>query len=317
MIRPTVRHASTRSERFLKAFGPAWVISAVAHALVFGTLFWIFAPTRTTVATPPAAVINTGLPTTDELDLGDVTELNLGEPQADSRAAGTSTAVADPGAGDRPSLAAGRAEDPFAVPLNKGDLLAGLGDLSGRDDGRFPSGFAGAGGGSASFFGTAARGNRFAILADNSGSMQGTPLTVLKAEITSTLARSRGSAQFYVTFFSSEADPQPLKRWTADRNEVAAVSKWVQGIQTANGTSPVVGFQHVLKLKPPPDVVYLMTDGEFDPREVEQIRTLNQALRPPAVIHTVAFGGKQGEAELKMIAKQAKGTYRYVAGPKP
>ncbi|MDY3560004.1 VWA domain-containing protein [Gemmata sp. JC673] len=315
MIRPTVRHARSRYERFLKAFGPAWVVSSVAHALVFGALFWIFGPTRTTVATPPKAVINTGLPTTDELDLGDVTELNLGDPQTDSRAARTPTAVADPGAGDWTPLAAGRAEDPFAVPLNKGDLLAGLGDLSGRDDGRFPLGFAGAG--SASFFGTAARGNRFAILADNSGSMAGTPLTVLKAEITSTLARSRGNAQFYVTFFSGEADPQPIKRWTADRNEVAAVSKWVQGIQTANGTSPVVGFQHVLKLKPPPDVVYLMTDGEFDRREVEQIRVLNQALRPPAVIHTVAFGGQQGEAELKMIARQAKGTYRYVAGPKP
>jgi len=167
----------------------------------------------------------------------------------------------------------------------------------------------------ATFFGTTARGSRFAIIADNSGSMRGAPMDYLKTEIAKTLTKSSGNAKFYVTFFNTTATSQTLNHWTAGRDDIAAVNSWVKSMQTGGGTVPLSGFEHVLKLKPPPDVVYFMTDGNFDPREAEQILALNKALKPPAVIHTIALGGRAGEPLLKQIASQSKGTYRFVPTP--
>lgn len=317
VIRPTVLPTGARSDWLLKAGAPAWLISSVVHALILVVLICTIGSARQPAETASSAVINTSAPDTNESDTGYPIEVDLGKHEIDTRAAGDTTAsdaidATLQGLNDVPGLATGSADDKSATPLNSGDLLAGLGSFKGGDAPY--QGFAGSG--TANFFGTAARGNRFAILADNSGSMQGAPLMYLKTEITNTLARSRGSAQFYVTFFSSEATPQPLKRWTTNRTDVTAVSTWVKGVETANGTVPITGFEHVLRLKPPPDVVYFMTDGEFDPREVEQIRKLNQTLNPPAVIHTIAFVGQKGERELRQIAKEAKGTYRFIPGPK-
>ncbi len=170
------------------------------------------------------------------------------------------------------------------------------------------------GGGEANFLGTASRGNRFCIIADNSGSMAGAPLEYVKAEILKTVGNARGSAKFHVVFFSDQARDQPSAKWVSGKTETADLAAWVSRIGPEGGTSPIVGFNVALKLDPAPDVIYLMTDGGFDPNEVQAIAAQNAKLKKPAVIHTIAFLNRSGEQQLKKIALDGNGTYRFVAG---
>lgn len=322
VIRPSAHVPTSDYDRLVRSYVPAWAISSVVHALIVILLIFAIGSTRPTDARPTGEVIDTTASTAGLTELENSLELKtVGSADSESRSAGDlsrndpTEVAAVQGLNDLPSSASGRADDSFSALLKDGGALAGLGSTNGSDSPLSHMGAGGDGVGSASFFGTPAKGKRFAIIADNSQSMQGAPLVYLKNEIINTLNRSRGNTQFYVTFFSNEALPQPLKGWTVSREDITAVNTWVKGVNVAGGTVPITGFDHVLRLNPPPDVVYFMTDGQFDAGEVEQIRLLNQALKPPAVIHTVAFGSRSGENELKLIAKQSKGTYRYVASP--
>lgn len=202
-----------------------------------------------------------------------------------------------------------------------GDALEGL-ELSignaggGGGTGGEGFGFGGRAGGAgeASFMGTTARGSRFCILADNSGSMNGPPLEFVKDEILKTIGNARGPARFTVVFFNSVAELPPQPKWISGKAEVANLANWVNGIHARNGTSPVRGMEMALRFDPPPDVIYLMTDGLFDAVEVQQINALNRRLKRPAQIHTIAFMQRAGEVLLKQIAQDGKGTYRFVPG---
>ena len=57
-----------------------------------------------------------------------------------------------------------------------------------------------------------------------------------------------------------------------------------------------------------------MTDGGFSPNEVGQIDALNKRLKKPAVVHSICFLNNVGEPQLRRIAADAKGTYRFVPG---
>ncbi len=170
------------------------------------------------------------------------------------------------------------------------------------------------GAGEASFLGTTAKGHRFCIIADNSGSMNGPPLEYVKDEILKTIGNAKGSAKFTVVFFNSFAELPPNPRWISGRDELATIANWVNGVHARNGTSPMRGMEAALLFDPPPDVIYLMTDGLFDAAEVQMIKALNRRLKRPAQIHTIAFMQRGGELLLKQIAQDAKGTYRFVPG---
>jgi hypothetical protein len=83
----------------------------------------------------------------------------------------------------------------------------------------------------------------------------------------------------------------------------------------ANGaTNPLPGFEIIFTLKPRPDAIYFMTDGEFDPTVVEAVASLNQKSRIP--IHCVCLGPEAATENMRKIAKASKGTF-IVIGAKP
>ena len=119
--------------------------------------------------------------------------------------------------------------------------------------------------------------------------MNGPPLAYVKVEINKTLNAAR-SAKFYIVFFNSRAEPQPNKKWTSGKKDIDALTAWVQGVNAGGGTQPVTGFLAAFQIDPPPDVIYFMTDGQFDPQQVQQIKAMNAKLKKPATIHGIAFG---------------------------
>ena len=319
VIRVVYELPDSRLRRVATVFLPAWVISSMVHVALLGGLILAFGRipvpeskvvVETTLSRPDAADDELlPLELTVESDLLDPGSLRT--PTTDP-VAGTAQ-----GLSDLPPVASGTADDLSAAKMaTDGNVMTGLGSLTGGDEFKMGGGLgAGGGGGKATFLGTTARGSRFAIVADNSGSMRGVPMEYLKNEIAKTLNQSSGNAKFFVTFFNSLAVPQPLDKWAATRTDIAAVNSWVRSMNAGGGTAPLAGFQQVFLQKPPPDVVFFMTDGQFDPRVADQIVALNKELKTPAVIHTIALGGKSAEPLMRQIAAQTKGTYRFVPLP--
>jgi hypothetical protein len=204
---------------------------------------------------------------------------------------------------------------PDAIPIDVQMVPSG-GTTSGEGgfgmDAFAPGGKGGGVGGGANFMGAGASGSRFCIIADRSFSMAGARLEYAKSEVLKTISDLRGGARFFVIFFDDIAHPMPSDRWLSSR-EVSLVADWVSKVSPGGGTEPVPGFRAAFNLNPKPDVIFFMTDGEFDPTAPAEIARMNAATGKKVIIHTICFGDRSGERQMRLIADQSGGKYRYVA----
>lgn len=163
--------------------------------------------------------------------------------------------------------------------------------------------------GEATFFGLSAAGNNFVFVVDRSGSMAGAPLTRAKAELLKCVHRMPAHVNVLILFFDNDilVDPAGPGKLTAARLE--SMERWVNRVTTGSGTDPRVGMQHALTQSPPPDAVFLLTDGEFTNDTPAFIHHLNNN---GSTIHTVALVSRAGESLLKQIADQNNGDYKFV-----
>lgn len=209
-----------------------------------------------------------------------------------------------------------------------GPIESGLGGAGGGDIGAgagLGSGGSGSGKG-ASFFGVEAQGSRFLYICDNSGSMNwdqdgvanGKRLRILKRELSSSIAGLLEHMQFYVVFFNSTAFPinaestkwliarESGKRWASDK---------VAKVEPFGGTEPWPAFEIAFAMKPTPDAIYFMTDGNFDPAVAMRIAQINVGSRK-IPIHCITLVDRSGEETMRKIAADSGGTYTHVDGSK-
>ncbi len=177
-------------------------------------------------------------------------------------------------------------------------------------------GILGSGGGAlgegASFMGISAKGSRFCVIADRSGSMVGPKLQHLKQEILETLSGMKGKERFQVVLFNHEGQPFPETGWRHPKADFDRLKSWLESIEAAGGTYPTPAFREAFKLSPRPDVIFFMTDGQFDPAVVDEVAGLNRGKE--TVIHTISFVDQGAEALMKKIASDSGGKYRHVSG---
>ena len=193
--------------------------------------------------------------------------------------------------------------------------MAGGGDV-GSGIGSGLGGGGGGGGGGASFFGVEARGTRFAFIVDVSGSMQANgKIEALRQELTQSISALADNAHFFVVLFSTDA--KVLGGRTTWQPAGAPGKRWARGlietISADGNTVPFPAFQIVLGMRPRPDAIYFMTDGEFDEGLVDQLKLMNRGVR--VAIHCICFETRESEAHMKRIAKDSGGTYTFVPGP--
>lgn len=191
--------------------------------------------------------------------------------------------------------------------------LSGAGDVGGGE-GLSDGLGGGGGGGGASFFGVEAQGSRFVFIVDVSGSMSvGGKIEALKAQLSRSIQNLVETSSFMVYTFSNDADPLGnSKDWVAALDER---KRWarraINTIVATGGTNPMNAFVMTFKLRPRPDAIYFMTDGEFDPSVADEVARMNTTRAP---IHCIAFGTRESEPLMKRIAAQSKGTYTFVQG---
>lgn len=214
----------------------------------------------------------------------------------------------------------------LTAPTLSSGGMSDLGSLTGGGDvnmdGGGGGGLGGSGGGSgASFFGVEAGGTRFALILDASGSMQGLRLQRLKRELSATIEGLAPDAQVSVILFSDT--PRPLRKrvqWVdataANKRELIAEVSLLTDTDLGPNTLVMPAFRMIFsQLRPRPDAIYLMTDGEFLDgvgSVPEEVALLNRAQERPVPIHAICFGDPRGEEHMKRIARQSGGTYTFV-----
>ena len=186
-------------------------------------------------------------------------EIRLGRQPAALALAAATEGKLDPGplvgSGGADGVALGLASLPGALATGMvvrrddnltGNFLVPLGFAGGNQgDGLFldPTGTGAGTPGKATFMGAEATGRHFLIIADSSGSMEGTKFERVVAEITATVKGLKSGAKFYVIFYDDSATPYPETHWLSGRRDIASLEHWMAGLDPGGLTNPLPAFQ--------------------------------------------------------------------------
>lgn len=199
-----------------------------------------------------------------------------------------------------------------------GTIGEGMGGAGGGDIGDGQGlGAGGSGGGAASFFGVEAKGSRFTYVLDVSGSMAGEKLQAMKNQLAESISGLQDHMSFYIILYSSDSRELGARsKWTL---ATLAGKKWaienINKLDAAGGTLPWSGFEKAFAIRPLPDAIYFMTDGEFDPSVADLIAMRNQGSKK-IPIHCLTFVNQEAEEVMRKIASTSSGTYAHIEGPK-
>jgi len=152
---------------------------------------------------------------------------------------------------------------------------------------------------------------RVVYLVDRSGSMTDS-LDYVKFELKKRLLELDEAVSFHVIFYSSGPPVEmPTRRLVpaTERNKRLA-SDFIDEVIAQGGTDPSRAFERAFAAGP--EVVYFLTDGEFDKAVVDQVRRLNADGK--VAVHTIQFlyTGEATERLLKQIARENGGRYKFV-----
>jgi hypothetical protein len=182
------------------------------------------------------------------------------------------------------------------------------------------------GGGPESFgTGSGGRGNPFppewieearkiVYVVDRSGSMTDS-IEYVKAELKRSVGELDEEKEFHVIFYSSgPCVEMPMRRLVdvTERNKRFSY-EFIDGVIAQGETDPSDALRRAFAVRP--EVIYLLTDGEFDRAIVGLVRSLNTGGK--VRVHTIGFlytqPGTSAEAVLKQIAAENGGNYKFVS----
>ncbi|MFQ5490233.1 MAG: hypothetical protein ACE5GE_05880, partial [Phycisphaerae bacterium] len=84
---------------------------------------------------------------------------------------------------------------------------------------------------------------------------------------------------------------------------------FVKTIQPEGSTDPIPAMRRALAVKP--DLIYFLTDGDFDPLLIEVLADWNQ--KQKVRIFTIAYVSQAGSVLLEQIARENGGEFKFVS----
>ncbi len=175
------------------------------------------------------------------------------------------------------------------------------------------------------FFGTAAKGNRFVFVVDNSSSMKGGRLEMAVAELIRTVNGLSPRQSFYVIFVSDKTYPMFYPRHETDMVPATPENKkrlaeWAPKAMLAAGKNRELINAMELAASLQPQAVYLLWDGDLRYSETVRLDVLSHLTQPNQwnfMVHTLGMGitSANNEQNLRTIAQAHHGIYRRVDVP--
>ena len=280
----------------------AWLLSIMYHVVLFAIMYalpWLtgVAKNRSDVPVPFTAVVGD----TDK----PIVKLSP-QPQLDAAAA---TTQADP-LEFRPEQFQPIKE---VATIRKGSDLSILGiGTGGSDFNKYGFKVASSNAGP-DFFGLGgqARGaRRIVYVVDRSGSMM-TTLHGVISELKESIGRLRRTQKFHVVFFNSgpPLENPPKRLVSAIQAHKRDAFRFFDTVVPGGSTDPKVAMRRAFSVDP--DLIYFLTDGEFDVRLLKTLDGLNRGRR--VRIFTIAYVSQEGAALLERIAREHNGEYRFVS----
>ena len=220
--------------------------------------------------------------------------------------------------------------DNGTMPVGAGGNSAnGSGKPTGSGSSRNRGGGGGRSGGpagSALFFGTQTKGNRFVFVVDNSSSMKGGRFEMAIAELVKTVEGLSPRQSFYVIFVSDQPypmfypQPEPELIPATTQNK-SRLRDWLPKAILASGHNRELIKAMDLAAALRPEAVYLLWDGDLKYSDAVRLDVMSHLTAPNQwnfVVHTIGLGitSLDGEQNLTAIAQAHHGVYRRVEVPK-
>jgi hypothetical protein len=298
---PSAQPAPSPEERVRQAEGRtlvlSWLLSAALHVLLFVVLFltpWLV-----------------GRGTQDgELLIASTQLLDRSDPQIPSPA--PRVPAPTPAATDVPQVTPKEFDVPHELgAAPKSDLaVIGIG-TSGGDIGKF--GLTTGSGGGPKFFGVGgrARGARNIVyVVDRSGSMLAT-FDAVRDELIRSISALRRGQKFHVILFSSgePVEKPPKALVPAIESQKQATFEFLRTIEPQGSTNPIPAMQRAFELHP--DLIFFLTDGDFDPELLDRLRLWNKDKK--IRVSTIAYLSLSGKPLLERISREHNGEFRFVS----
>jgi Mg-chelatase subunit ChlD len=121
------------------------------------------------------------------------------------------------------------------------------------------------------------------------------------------IKRLKPNQQIKLIAFHSYAVPDTVAQGlypASDANKKSAI-QWLYQPKLPGGTDPTQAMLDAIQLKP--EVIFMLTDGEFDPYCVDAVTNANQAQPNPSIINCI--GLSEDIPNLREIARRNKGSY--------
>jgi hypothetical protein len=165
-----------------------------------------------------------------------------------------------------------------------------------------------------SFFGIRAQGQVFLYVVDCSGSMiDESRLTRAKSELRRSIMALQAPQRFQVIFYNDEPLPMPgILPKPADFTSKDQLLQWLRMIEPDGATDPRSALGLAVSLRP--DAIFLLSDGEFPEGTAAAIARKNPRKVP---IHCIDLGSGDTAEQLKQIARDSGGQYRWRPNPEP
>jgi len=152
--------------------------------------------------------------------------------------------------------------------------------------------------------------HKVVYIVDRSGSMTDS-INAVKYELKRSIGELDENTEFHVIFYSSGPPVEmPTRRLVnaTERNKQLAF-EFIDGVVPQGETDPSKALERAFACGP--ELIYLLTDGEFDKTIVGLVKRLNVGGK--ITVHTIGFLYQSGEAVLKQIAEGNGGNYKFVS----
>ena len=166
------------------------------------------------------------------------------------------------------------------------------------------------------FFGIGGYGQSFVYVVDCSGSMnQNGKFERARYELLQSIEQLNKDQSYFVIFYNHEAHPMDGGRLVlATPAHIAETTQWVNYVEAEGGTNPLPALLYALSLHP--DAIYFLSDGQFDPNTIQEIRLRNRPnnrLKTRQIpIHTIAFYDRFAAGLMRQIARNSGGEFKFV-----
>jgi hypothetical protein len=138
-----------------------------------------------------------------------------------------------------------------------------------------------------------------------------TTFEAVRQELRRSIEGLRRSQRFHVIFFNAgpPLENRPKKLVPATASQRNRLFEFLATIQAEGSTDPIPAMERALAVRP--DLVYFLTDGDFDGLLLEKLRQWNRHKR--VRIFTIAYVSETGREKLEEIAREHNGEFRFVS----